>query len=221
MKALQGRSEEAHVEDWLRRLTLVLVAALLAVQAAAAQGHTFTVSSPALSGDPQTGFHSGLVSAGRLDPVYAAKDGAPANLISFPFVWRDVPAGTKAIALILDDPDAAAVMEAYGRKGVPFDHWLAADINPALGGLPANASVSNPSFVQGMNSAGQIGYRGPQPPASIPKDVKPPLIHVYRLTLYALSAPTGLRNGFSLSELRAAMQGTILGRAQLLLSYSN
>jgi len=209
------------MNPFLRRVALTLGIALLAAQVVAAQNDAFTVSSPAVSGEPQIGFHSGLVSSGRLDPAYAAKDGGPANLTSFPFVWRNVPAGTKALALILDDPDAAAVMEAYGRKGVPFDHWLAADINPTLGGLPANASVSNPSFAQGKNGAGQIGYRGPQPPAAIPKNARPPLIHVYRLTLYALSAPTGLQNGFSVAELRAAMEGKVIGQAQLLLSYNN
>jgi len=209
------------MNPFFRRLALSLGVVLLAAEAAAAQSEAFSVSSPAVSGEPQVGFHSGLVSSGQIDPAYAAKDGGPANLISFPFSWRNLPDGTKAIALILDDPDAAAVMEAYGRKGAPFDHWLAADINPALGGLTANASVSNPSFAQGKNGAGQVGYRGPQPPAAIPKNVKPPLIHIYRLTLYALSAPTGLQNGFSLAELKAAMEGKILGQAQLLLSYNN
>ncbi len=206
---------------FLRALALAAGAALFAAQSVAAQDAAFTVSSPAVAGDSQIGFHSGLLSSGRIDPAYAAKDGAPANLTSPPLVWKNLPAGTVALALVLDDPDAAAVMEAYGRKGLPFVHWLAADIDPASGGLPANASVGNPTFAQGKNGAGQVGYRGPQPPSAIPKNVKPPLIHVYRLTLYALSEPAGLPNGFNLEELKAAMNGKVLGEAQLLFSYSN
>lgn len=203
------------------RLSLLLGAALFATQAATAQEARFTVSSPAVSGNPQVGFSSGLTSEGRIDPAYAAKAGAPANPTSLPLLWKHLPAGTTALAIVMQDPDAAAVAAAFGRKAVPFIHWLAADIDPTLGGLPANASASDPSFAQGKNGAGRIGYLGPQPPANVPSTSPPPLIHVYELTLYALSAPTGLQNGFSLADLQAALAGKILGTARLLFSYSN
>ena len=158
---------------------------------------------------------------GRLDPEYAAKAGGPSNPKSFPFTWSNLPPGTKALAVILDDPDARLVLASRGIKAPSFLHWAAADIDPALGGLPADASAGSPSFVQGKNGAGQIGYRGPQPPADFPPNTGKRLIHVYRLSVFALSSPTGLTNGFDVDQLRKAMRGKVLGEARLNISYSN
>ncbi len=194
---------------------------LFAAASLGAQSGSFSLSSPAVTGPSEIGFDSGLKSAGRLDPMYAAKDKGPRNPRSFPFSWQNVPAGTNALALILDDPDARLVLASYGIIADAFLHWTAADIDPALGGLADNASAGNPPFVQGKNGAGMPGYTAPQPPSDFPKDAKRPLIHIYRLTVYALSAPTGLQNGYSLDEFKAAMQGKIIGQAQLFISYSN
>lgn len=180
----------------------------------------FTLSTTAVSGDPETGFDSGLVSVGRLDAIYGAKAGGPANPRSFPFSWRNVPAGTKALAVILDDPDARLVLAAFGRTGDFFLHWTAADIDPSLGGLPDNAAATMP-IVQGKNGTGNAVYTAPQPPADIPKDTDKVRIHIYRLKVYALSARTGLAPGFSLDDLRGAIKDTTLGMAQLNVSYSN
>jgi hypothetical protein len=181
----------------------------------------FTVTSPAVSGPPETGYDSGLISAGRLDAAFAAKANGPSNPQSFPLQWNNVPAGTKSLALILDDPDARPVMAAHGVNAPSFLHWTATDFDPSLGGLSANASVEMSSLVQGKNGAGQIGYRGPQPPADFPKNTGKRLIHIYRLALYALSSPTGLARGFSLEDLRKAIKDKVLGVARLNISYSN
>ena len=131
------------------------------------------------------------------------------------------PRGTKALALILDDPDARLILASRGIKAPSFLHWVAADIDPSLGGLPANASSEIHSFVQGKNGAGQMGYRGPQPPSDFPPNTGKRLIHVYRLALYALSSPTGLSEGFSLDDLRKAIKDKVIGEARLNISYSN
>jgi Raf kinase inhibitor-like YbhB/YbcL family protein len=186
---------------------------------ATAQGD-FSLSTTALVGPTETGFDSGLRSVGRLDAAYAAKPGEPGNPRSFPFSWANLPQGTAALALVLDDPDARLVLAAYGMKGDAFLHWIAADIDPYLGGLGDNASASA-SFPQGKNGSGSIGYLGPQPPVDIPKDVSVARVHVYRLKLFALSAQTGLQNGFSLDELLAAVKDKTIGTAELDLSYSN
>ncbi len=204
-----------------RLAALTAAALLLAAGSLAAQSATFTLTSRAISGAPETGFDSGLRSAGRIDPAYAARDKGPPNPRSFPFSWSNLPAGTRALALILDDPDARPVLAANNMPGTSFLHWIAADIDPSLGGLPASASANGRGFVQGKNGRGQIGYTGPQPPSDVPKNARKPLIHVYRFTVYALSTPTGLQNGFSLDELRQAMEGKIIGQARLDFSYSN
>ena len=112
-------------------------------------------------------------------------------------------------------------MASRGIKAPSFLHWIATDIDPTLGGLPANASVAMPSLVQGKNGTGQIGYRGPQPPADIPANTGKRLVHIYRLAVYALSSPTGLAKGFTLDELRRAIKDRVLGEARLNISYSN
>jgi Raf kinase inhibitor-like YbhB/YbcL family protein len=183
-------------------------------------GAAFTLSTTAVAGAPETGFDSGLVSVGRLDAMYGAKAGGPANPRSFPFTWKNVPAGTKALAVVLDDPDARLVLAAFGMSGDYFLHWIAADINPSTGGLPDNAAATM-SFPQGKNGTGKAVYTAPQPPADVPKDTDKVRIHVYRLKVYALSAPTGLQTGFSREDLMNAIKDKTLGMAQLNLSYSN
>ena len=203
------------------RLALLLAAALLILGAFGASAQAmFSLSTTAVQGPPETGFDSGLVSVGRLADVYGAKPGGPANQRSFPFTWSNLPAGTKALAVVLDDPDARLVLKAFGMKGDFFLHWIAADINPSLGGLPDNAAASMP-ITQGRNGAGAMGYTAPTPPADIPKDTDKVRIHVYRLKVYALSAPTHLAYGFTLDQLMGAIKDTTLGMAQLNVSYSN
>jgi Raf kinase inhibitor-like YbhB/YbcL family protein len=179
----------------------------------------FTISTTAVSGPAETGFDSGLVSVGRLDAMYGAKGGA-ANPRSFPFMWNNVPAGTKALAVVLDDPDARLVLKAFGMTGDFFLHWIATDIDPAKGGLPDNAAATM-GITQGTNGTGNAVYTAPAPPADVPKDTDKVRIHIYRLKVYALSAPTGLKPGFTLDELMAAIKDTTLGMAQLNVSYSN
>jgi Raf kinase inhibitor-like YbhB/YbcL family protein len=180
----------------------------------------FALSTTAVQGAPETGFDSGLVSVGRLNEIYGAKAGGAANPRSFPFTWKNVPPGTRALAVILDDPDARLVLAAFGMTGDFFLHWIAADIDPSLGGLPDNAAATMP-IVQGANGTGKAVYTAPQPPPDIPKDTDKVRIHIYRLKVYALSAPTGLKPGFSLDDLRGAIKDTTLGMAQLNISYSN
>ncbi|HTP59394.1 MAG TPA: YbhB/YbcL family Raf kinase inhibitor-like protein, partial [Spirochaetia bacterium] len=186
---------------------------LILAGALAASAQAFTVTSPAVSGPSETGYDSGLVSAGRMDAQYAAKPGAPGNSPSFPISWSNVPPGTKVLALILDDPDARPLLASRGIKLPAFLHWTVTDIDPSRGGLPANASVDMTSLVQGKNGAGRSGYQAPQPPADVPKNTGKRLIHIYRLALYALSSPTGLPSGYSLEDLRKAIKDKVLGEA--------
>ncbi len=180
----------------------------------------FTLSTTAVQGPPETGFDSGLVSVGRLQDIYGAKPGGPPNSRSFPFSWSGLPAGTQALAVVLDDPDARLLLASRGITAEAFLHWVAADIDPALGGLPDNAVATMP-LVLGKNGTGNPIYTAPTPPADLPKDTDKVRIHVYRLKVYALSAPTGLARGFTLDQLMSAIKDTTLGMAQLNVSYSN
>jgi len=187
---------------------------------AAAQSETFTLATTAVSGGPETGFDSGLVSVGRLDAIYGSKPGDPPKARSFPFSWSGLPEGTKALAVFLEDPDAKPVIKAHGMEADFFLHWIATDIDPASGGLPDNAAAAM-TFAQGRNGRGQVGYTAPQPPADVPKDTTKVRIHIYRLMVFALSAPTGLKSGFTLTDLQSAIRDKTLAKAELDVSYSN
>ncbi|HNX58488.1 MAG TPA: YbhB/YbcL family Raf kinase inhibitor-like protein [Spirochaetota bacterium] len=203
----------------MKRLSCAFVLiALIATGLIAAS--TFNLASPAMTAKHETGFFSKITADGRIDSGYAAGDKDDMNTKSFPLEWKDLPEGTKALAIVFDDPDAKPVMKIFKIPGDAFVHWIAADIDPAAGSIPANASASK-LFPQGKNTGGTVGYVGPKPPSNIPADAKKPIIHVYRLTVYALSAKTGLKDGFTLPELEAAMKGKILGTAKLNFSYNN
>lgn len=118
--------------------------------------------------------------------------------VSPPLAFRDIPAGTKTLALIMDDPDA---------PNGTFDHWIVWNITPSIKSLPENAKVPN----QGKNSFRETEYGGPCPP--------PGPSHRYFFKLYALDTIVNLPNGSTKSELEEAMEGHILGRAELVGTY--
>lgn len=116
--------------------------------------------------------------------------------VSPPLAWSGVPAAAAALALVVDDPDAAGT----------YTHWVVLDV-PATttaideGTVPAGAA-------QATNSAGKASYAGPCPPSGT---------HHYRFTVYALSEPLGLGAGTALDDAqraiaeRAIAQGTLTG----------
>jgi Raf kinase inhibitor-like YbhB/YbcL family protein len=86
--------------------------------------------------------------------------------------WDGIPAGTKSLVLILDDPDAP-----NGR----FTHWIVYNIPPVSGELARaqpNAKVLANGAQQGDTSAGSRGYYPPCPPIG--------LKHRYVFRLYAV-----------------------------------
>jgi Raf kinase inhibitor-like YbhB/YbcL family protein len=115
--------------------------------------------------------------------------------------WRDVPAGTRALALIVDDPDAP-------RR--TFVHWVVYNITPNVTELPENAlkfETTSQSAIQGVNGADQVGYRGPCPPPGKP--------HHYHFRLFALDSSLDLKPGASADEVRQAIKGHVIGQTEL------
>jgi Raf kinase inhibitor-like YbhB/YbcL family protein len=136
-------------------------------------------------------------------PAFAANDTIPLTFSPYgqgrspALAWSGPPAGTKSLALMLEDPDATSVK--------PFVHWLAWNIDRDLGGL-AEASV--PTGVrQGRNSHGDIAYFGPRPHGSKP--------HHYHFQLFALDRMIGLPAGAGREQLLAAMNGHVLAKGDL------
>jgi Raf kinase inhibitor-like YbhB/YbcL family protein len=117
-----------------------------------------------------------------------------------PLEWAGLPEGSAALALIVDDPDARG-----------FVHWVAYDIDPALGGLAAGASAAAGAPPQGRNSFGQTGYGGPCPPSGT---------HHYVFRLLALDQGLGLSGTPDAASVLAAADGHVLGEARLTGTYT-
>lgn len=122
--------------------------------------------------------------------------------------WTGAPEGTKAFALVVDDPDAPDP-KAPRRTWV---HWVVCDLPPSTKSLPEGASgKSMPTGShEGKNDGGETGYSGPYPPIGR---------HRYFFKLYALDAPTGLREGATKGELLKAIKGHVLDQAELMGTY--
>ncbi|QGZ41868.1 PBP family phospholipid-binding protein [Pseudoduganella flava] len=124
-----------------------------------------------------------------------------------PLAWAELPAGTKSLALIVDDPDAPDPA-APQRTWV---HWVLYNIPPAAGRLAEGGSRQLPAGTRcGKNDWGKAGYGGPCPPIGK---------HRYFFKLYALDAQLPDLGSTTKAELEHAMQGHVLGQAQLVGCY--
>jgi Raf kinase inhibitor-like YbhB/YbcL family protein len=110
--------------------------------------------------------------------------------------WTNVPDGTRALALIVHDPDAPSG---------DFTHWLAWNIDPDGGGIEEGV----PAPVQGTNGFGRFGYHGPCPPEGHGP-------HRYYFRLYALDTDLELEPGAAREQLESEMEGHILTEAELM-----
>jgi Raf kinase inhibitor-like YbhB/YbcL family protein len=128
---------------------------------------------------------------GETIPVRHTCDG---DDLSPPLAWTAPPAGTGALALCVDDPDA-------GRY--PFTHWLAWGLAPSAGSL----GEGEPGPEEGRNDFGAPGYRGPCPPPGRP--------HRYVFRLYALDAEPALGPADRRLSFDRAVEGHVLATAEL------
>ena len=128
---------------------------------------------------------------GQIPAKYTC-DGADMNP---PLGFEGVPAGTKSLALIADDPDAP--------MGT-WVHWVVWNIDPKTTGIAENSIAKG--AIQGLNDFGTQAYGGPCPPSGT---------HRYFFKLYALDTALGIKANAKKADLEAAMKGHILGEAQL------
>lgn len=113
--------------------------------------------------------------------------------------WKDVPAGTRALALIADDPDAPVRT---------WTHWIVWNIPPQATLLPEGApqvEALDNGARQGLNDFKRLGYGGPCPP--------PGKQHRYFFKLYSLNVRLDLEPGATRGELEAAMKDHIVAQA--------
>jgi Raf kinase inhibitor-like YbhB/YbcL family protein len=121
--------------------------------------------------------------------------------ISPPLSWQGLPAGTKSIALIMDDPDA---------PGRTFVHWVIYNIPGSMQklakGIPKKEKLDDGSR-QGMTDFGRAGYGGPCPPRGKP--------HRYFFKIYAIDKMLDLPSGASREDVETAMKGHVLAKGEL------
>ena len=142
----------------------------LAASALHAQTGDFTLSSPDLV-------------SGSFDNKFVLNGfGCKGDNVSPALEWKNVPAGTKSLSLLVHDPDAPT--------GSGFWHWTVLNMPASATGLPqgaGNAAATLPAPAFGGNTdfmdTGATGangnYGGPCPPVGD----KP---HHYHFTLYAV-----------------------------------
>ncbi|MCL5666597.1 MAG: YbhB/YbcL family Raf kinase inhibitor-like protein [Patescibacteria group bacterium] len=117
-----------------------------------------------------------------------------------PLEFGNVPAEAKSLALIMDDPDA---------PGKTWTHWLVWNIDPAVSRIAENSVPEG--AMQGQASSGQNNYGGPCPPSGT---------HRYYFKVYALDAKLDIPSYSDQAALEQAMDGHIIGQAELVGLYS-
>jgi Raf kinase inhibitor-like YbhB/YbcL family protein len=117
------------------------------------------------------------------------------QLTTPPLTWAGAPAGTKSIALVVDDSDAPIT---------PYVYWVVFDIGPGTSALPEGKLP--PGALQARGSAGFDHYDPPCPG---------PAGHQYRFTVYALNTVLKLPNGTSLLSAWQAIAAATIGRGRL------
>ena len=115
---------------------------------------------------------SAVFENGQPIPPKYTRDG---ENISPPLQWSDVPAGTRSLALVIEDPDAPS--------GI-FRHWAVYNIRPSQTSLAEGVNGPRAEALgSGVNDFGNARYDGPQPPQG---DAP----HHYRFRLLALDVPS-------------------------------
>lgn len=127
--------------------------------------------------------------------------------ISPPLSWEGVPAATKSLALILDDPDAP---DPKAPKRV-WVHWVLYNVPPNTSGLAENADSGGlpAGTVRGLTDSKKAKYGGPCPAIGR---------HRYVHKLYALDTTIDLAQATK-AELEAAMKGHVLAQAEFIGTY--
>jgi Raf kinase inhibitor-like YbhB/YbcL family protein len=171
-------------------LGLSVVAAVLTGPAREARGAGLTLTSGSFT-------HNG-----QIPTTYTCegKDASP------PLSWSGLPAGTKSLALIVDDPDAPDPR----APQTTWVHWVLYNLPPTAEGLPEGVSSLPGGTREGLNDWKRTGYGGPCPPIGR---------HRYFHKLYALDAVLPDLGSPTKAQLEQAVAGHVLTKAELVGTY--
>lgn len=175
----------------VRRLAFAL---LLAPIATAGCGGGSTGAGPSASDAPST-IHVTTAAAhdGRLGRDYTCDGSGRTPTVR----WSGVPRTAKAVAVVVDDPDA---------PDGTFYHWVVLDLPPTATFVDGSTRA-----VAATNSGGTTTFEPACPPRGT---------HRYRFEVYALDRPTGLSDGADLDAALTAIGRHALARGGLTASYA-
>lgn len=121
--------------------------------------------------------------------------------VSPPLSWSGLPAGTRELALVCDDPDAP--------RPTPWVHWVLYGLPPTLAELKEKHSGAG---IEGPNDFGRTAWGGPLPPTGHG-------VHRYYFRLYALKEPLNAVPGWTKEKLLSQVKGRVLQVAELMGTY--
>jgi Raf kinase inhibitor-like YbhB/YbcL family protein len=162
--------------------------------------------------------------------------------------WRDLPGGTKSLALVVHDADVPSRPDDVNKEGrvisadlprVDFFHWALVDLEPQP------SAIQEGEFSRGITPRGKPG---PEAPRGTRQGLNnytqwfagdeqmrgeyfgydgpcPPwndaLLHHYHFTLYALDVDRCPVSGkFTGEDVRRAVEGRVLGKASIVGTYA-
>ena len=131
-------------------------------------------------------------------------DVAPGEDLSPELSWSGAPEGVKSFVLIVDDPDAPDPR----NPRMTWVHWVLYNLPADTTSLPEGVREADlpQGTLSGLNDWKRTGYGGPCPPVGS---------HRYFHKLYALDIVLPDLNQPQKAELEAAMEGHVLGSAEL------
>jgi len=137
-----------------------------------------------------------------------SRHGCEGRDVSPALSWKDPPAGTKSLALVVDDPDAPDPK----APRMTWVHWVLYNLPPDAEGLAEGvASRDLPAgTLEGLNDWGRTGWGGPCPPVGR---------HRYNFKLYALDTVLPDLGRPAKADLERAMRHHVIGRAVLVGTY--
>lgn len=138
-----------------------------------------------------------FVDGEALDPMFTADE---EDACAPPLEWTAPPAGTKTLALIVEDPDAPTPE--------PFVHWLGWGMEPRAGKLLEGEEPP----VLGRNSFQKSEWLAPDPPPGHGR-------HDYVFQLFALDRPLDLVPASGRGAVLEAAKGHVLAAAVLTGTY--
>ncbi len=182
----------------MRRIACSLLVA--AAGACVPQGGPAPSAPPGKSASSITVTSKSFSSGGQI-PVDLSCDG---KNVSPQLTWSAPPEGTKALVIVVDDPDASAGT---------FTHWVVIDLPASELVLAEGADPTTLGAKVAQNDFHNVRYDGPCPPRGD--------LHRYQFSVYATDAALPLSESATRADVDEALSGHVLGMGTLIGTFAH